>query len=151
MTNIEHGNLKCPMCRNEVMGPSKKIQELETQIGLYHDELCDQDDIINKQEEQIAKYEQESKQQYQQFTKILKENDAHIDSIINKLGFRYRHNFNNFVDSIHKEYNKYIDIIKGYDVNIKIPSLSKLIYNIFETRPEPPNLTNITDITTKSR
>jgi len=72
-----------------------------------------------------------------------------MDSIINKLGFRYRHNFNNFVDSIHKEYNKYIDIIKGYDVNIKIPSLSKLIYNIFETIPEPPNLTNITDITSK--
>ena len=54
MTNIEHGNLRCPMCRDEVMGPSKKIRELETQISLYHDELCIQDDTITGQENKIS-------------------------------------------------------------------------------------------------
>ena len=145
MTNIEHGNLKCPMCRDKVMDPSRKIKELEERISEQHNELCDQDDIINEQEEKIAKYELSSEQQYQQFTKILKENDEQMNSLINKFGFTYRHNFNNFVDSIHCEYKKYINTIKEYDVTITEPKLSKLILSIFETRPDFSNITSITN------
>lgn len=131
MQNLEHGNLNCPMCRENVMGPSKKIQELEEQVQTQYDELCDQDEKLTFYEAKCESYKQ-----------VLGDRDREMEKVMSTFGFTYRKNFDSFIEFIVSQYSQYVDTIQGYDSSIVPPSLQKLLYSVFH-----PSNTLVSSIT----
>ena len=131
MLNLEHGNLVCPMCRNTIMGPSKKVVELQDKVNRQYNELCDQDEKIIFYEAKFESFEQDVKRKKEQINTLRHD----IDDIAHTIGLTGQHELNTFITGITLEYEKYQDTLHEYDASIKSPPLYSLIQSLFESKP----------------
>ena len=124
MANLEHGNLECPMCRDVVMGPSKKVVELEDKITEQHEELCDQDDKLEYYEARFKSYDQDKKKTIQDNKNIIRElnHSFSLDNLTELQGF---------AKSISAEYEKFQHEYGEHSPSLVCPTLKELIYSLF--------------------
>ena len=124
MANLEHGNLECPMCRDVVMGPSKKVVELEDKIREQHEELCDQDDKLEYYEARFKSYDQDKKKTIQDNKNIIRElnHSFSLDNLTELQGF---------AKSISAEYEKFQHEYGEHSPSLVCPTLKELIYSLF--------------------
>ena len=135
MTNLEHGNLVCPMCRDVIMGPSKKVVELNKVIDTQHTELCEQDDRLNIYEAKFRSYESEIKYHKKNEQKL----NSELTSIMNDLEMVHIDEVKSFIQTINLEYNKYKHTqLQSVNSSIIVPKLSELICSLFTSKSYNP-------------
>ena len=147
MTNLEHGNLECPMCRDTVMGPSKKIVELQETISIQYNELCDQDQNIIGYERRVKALKSEltyKEKTIRDIKKIIQElnHSLHLDSI---------EELQTFTESVSAEYEKIIHEYGEHSPTLTPPTLKELIYSLFTKKEKKTikldtTLTHVIDI-----
>jgi hypothetical protein len=131
MLNIEHGNLACPMCRNVVMGPSRKTTELQDKVNQQYNELCDQDEKLTFYEGKFASFENIIEHKEKKNNTLNKE----INDITHAFGLTEQHELKPFITGLKLEYTKYQDTLREYDASITSPPLYSLIQSLFESKP----------------
>ena len=127
MANLEHGNLECPMCRDVVMGPSKKVVELEDTIREQHEELCDQDEKLEYYEARFKSYDQEIKDK----KKTIQDNKNIIRELNHSFSLDNLTELQGFAKSISAEYEKFQHEYGEHSPSHACPTLKELIYSLF--------------------
>ena len=131
MRNLEYGNLCCPMCRSDVMGPSKKIKDLETKIQEQHEELCEFDETMKIHQVKFNSYEKKLEEDDKIISKLYKD----MNDITHSLGLtNFATELQPFIQGITLEYKKLLDNLSEYDATIVPPSLHQMIQSIFTTK-----------------
>lgn len=128
MANLEYGNLVCPICRSDIMGPSKKIVELNTIIDKQHSELCDQDSKLDLYEVKFRSYESNSKTQENKYNAIK-------DVLLTGLEMDNIEEAKQFTRNISSMYTTYKDaqVKLGVCPNT-VPKLSEMMYASFSIK-----------------
>tara|TARA_B110000208_G_C11715471_1_gene410908 strand:- start:47 stop:1318 length:1272 start_codon:yes stop_codon:yes gene_type:complete len=127
MANVEHGNLECPMCRDVVMGPSKKVVELEDTIREQHEELCVQDDKLEYYEARFKSYDQEIKDK----KKTIQDNKNIIRELNHSFSLDNLTELQGFAKSLSAEYVKFQHEYGEHSPSLACPTLKGLIYSLF--------------------
>jgi hypothetical protein len=139
MTNLEHGNLNCPMCRTEVKKPSKKVAALERENMEQHRELCEMDDTMELHRAKFKSYEENIKR-IQQQKKRYKDVGSSLKHLLSLSSWPYDSDsdttimcLEEFRDSLSLEYKRYIEHFykSQRSPTTAPPTLEHMIFSLF--------------------
>ena len=139
MTNLEHGNLNCPMCRTEVKKPSNKVAALERENAEQHRELCEMDDTMQFHRGKFKSYEANI-ECIQRQVKRYKDVGASLEQLLNLSSWPSDSDsdttimcLEEFRDSLSLEYKRYIEHFyqSQRSPTTAPPTLEHMIFSLF--------------------